>query len=132
MTLRTRAVIVKQLPEQIREKQSRLFLAELATRMDGERPRVVLDCSLVKSFDHAIIELLMSCLEEALKRNGDLRLAGVSGEGEQVLAKTGVHRLFQIFAGVPEASSSFHRASIEAIARRAANPEIGQRSEVRA
>lgn len=45
-----------------------------------------------------------------MKRNGDVRLAGVSPEARAVLESTGVDRLFKIFDSIAEAESSFRRS----------------------
>ncbi len=94
MKIREDAVAVKVLPETGNEKQSHNFLAELEICMNAERPSVLLDCSRVRQMDRSAILLLLSCLEAAMKRNGDVKLTGVSGSARETLRITGVDRLF--------------------------------------
>ncbi len=109
MTLRSRMVTVEQIPEFLNAGRERLFLRELQECMNVNRPRVVLDCSKLGQMDKPPIHLILYCLEEAMKRNGEVRLAGVSPATMAVLASVGADRLFQIFASNAEAISSFHQ-----------------------
>jgi len=102
-----RPVIVMQLPEDLHEAQAKVFLAELQPLLEIDRPRIVLDCSEVQHIDGGAVEILLRCLEEALKRNGDLKLAAVSPSSALVLELMHVDSLFQVFANAQEASGSF-------------------------
>jgi anti-sigma B factor antagonist len=113
MTLRKCAVAVKQLPETLTEKQGKLFLGELESSINIDRPSIVLDCSRVCRMDRALINLLLSCLEEAMKRNGDVKLAAVPQDARSILELTGVDRLFELFDTNAEAVSSFRRAPVD-------------------
>ena len=70
-----RLIEVKQLPETLSVKQGRSFFREVESCLNEDRPRVVLDCSKVRQLDNAGIRVLLRCLEEAIKRNGDVKLA---------------------------------------------------------
>ena len=107
MTNHPNDVIVIAVPEGSDMEQRRSFLRELASRMSEYRPCVVLDCSRLSNVDGAKIHLVLCCLEEALKRNGDARLAGVLPETKKMFEATGAHRMFQIFASTAEAIKSF-------------------------
>jgi anti-anti-sigma regulatory factor len=114
MTNRGRAAAVKQLPETVNAKQRRLFLKELDGSILGDRPCLVLDCSKVREMDKSVVHLLLCCLEEAMKRNGDAKLAAVPAAGRAVLERLGVNRLFEMFDTVGEALSSFRRIRSDA------------------
>lgn len=107
MINRPRSVTVKQLPATA--KQQTLFARELSQSMSGYRPYLVLDCSSLRSMNRSTVLLLLTCLEEAIKRKGDVRLAGVSKEARAILELTGVAGLFNIFDLSSEAASSFHQ-----------------------
>lgn len=109
MQLRSRTVTVEQLPESFSADKVGAFLAKLRMSMTVNRPCLVLDCSKVSQMNKPVIALILSCLEEAMKRNGDVRLAGVSEEARAGLASVGADRLFHIFASNADAESSFHR-----------------------
>jgi anti-sigma B factor antagonist len=112
MTLRICAVAVKQLPDTLSEKQGRRFLGELESSINIDRPSIVLDCSKVRRMDGPAINLLLCCLEEAMKRNGDVKLASVPPEARSILELAGVGRLFEIFDTNAEAVSSFRRVPV--------------------
>jgi anti-sigma B factor antagonist len=112
MIIRIRAVTVHEVPEHVTPAAERRFLIDLQNYVETERPRLVLDCSTVREMNHATIHLLLSCLEEAMKRNGDAKLAGVSPEARAALDSIGVSRLFEIYANPADAVQSFrHRAA---------------------
>jgi anti-anti-sigma regulatory factor len=74
---------------------------------DKDRPSVVLDLSDVRHLDSAGIELLLRCVEEAMKRNGDVKLAAPSPNVAVLLKLTRVDRLFEIFDRCVDAADSF-------------------------
>jgi len=107
MTIREFAVAVKVLPETLSVKQGRLFLTELKVHTNTDRSCIVLDCSKVHLMDKSIIHVLLCCLEEAMKHNGDVRLAKVNAGARLTLEITGVGRLFEIFETTEDALNSF-------------------------
>lgn len=109
MTNQKRAVVVKRLPEIRSVKQGRIFLREMQSCMNIDRPRVVLDCSNVRQLDRSVIYVLLCCLEEAMKRNGDVKLAALPAGAGAILELNGVHRLFDIHDTTAGAVSSFHQ-----------------------
>jgi anti-sigma B factor antagonist len=112
MIIRIRAVTVHEVPQRVTPAAERKFLQELQEYVETERPRLVLDCTAVSAMDNATIHLLLSCLEEAMKRNGDARLSAVNNEAKTALDAAGVSRLFEIYPTTAEAVQSFrHRAS---------------------
>jgi anti-anti-sigma factor len=108
------AVAVKQLPEKLNAKQGRHFFNEMEIWINVDRPRIVLDCSRVHQMDRSAIHLLLCCLEEAMKRNGDVKLAGVPQSAKASLAQTGLGRLFEVFDTSADAVQSFHRPRVHA------------------
>jgi anti-sigma B factor antagonist len=104
-----RPVIVRQLPEKFSVQQGRIFLREIEPFLSSDRPRMVLDCSKVKQLDSAGIHALLCCLEEALKRNGDVKLAAIPPATAAILELTKVHRLFEMFESTAYAVDSFYR-----------------------
>ena len=109
MSTRMHAVAVKQLPEKLNAKQGRLFFEEMESWINIDHPRIVLDCSKVKPMDRSAMHLLLCCLEEALKRNGDVKLARIPEDAKVSLTEMGLLRLFEVFDTNAEAVESFHR-----------------------
>jgi anti-sigma B factor antagonist len=108
-------VIVMQVPEQLSAQEAQNFMMELGPLLESHRPRIVLECSQVRAVDSAGVELLLHCLEEALKRDGDLKLAALSPEAEVMLELLRVARVFEIFSTSEEAARSFNAIPVEAL-----------------
>jgi anti-sigma B factor antagonist len=106
---------VKRLPEKVTLVQAREILSELTPLLQGDRPCMVFDFSDVQQIDSAGIEMMLRCMEEAIKRNGDLKLAALSPQVMVILQLTRVDRLFEIYANPSDAAESFHRFSIQAL-----------------
>ena len=113
MRFRPCAVTVTQLPETLDMNQGRLFFKELESRMNIDRPCVVLECSKVRDMDRFAIHMLLCCLEEAMKRDGDVKLAAVTPSARETLERTRVDRLFEIYETETEAVNSFFRPQFE-------------------
>ena len=112
-------VIVMQVPEQFTGEEAHHFKQELGPLLESNRPRVVLECSQVRSMDSAGIETLLHCLEEALKRDGDLKLASVSPEAEVMLELLRVARVFETFPTSEEAVRSFNAIPVDVLPQEA-------------
>lgn len=100
-------VIVMELPEQLYQPEVSAFLDGLRPLLEIDRPRIVLDSSKVRHIDSAGVEMLLHCLEEAMKRDGDLKLAAVPPESAIILELMRVDRLFEVFDTCEEAAKSF-------------------------
>lgn len=110
MNLPSRTVIIEQIPEASNSKRERVFLRELTANLDQTiHPHVVLDCSRMKNADGAALHLLLCCLEEAMKRNGDARLAAVPERAQAAFRALGIDRLFRVYGTATEAAESFRR-----------------------
>ena len=114
MTPGTLAVAVKQFPNKWSAKQARIFLRDIESCTKLNRPRVVLDCSNLPQIDRSVIHVLLRCLEEAMKSNGDVKLAAIPPGALGMLELTGVTRLFDIFDTPAEAMNSFHQLPADA------------------
>jgi anti-sigma B factor antagonist len=103
----SRPVIVKRVPENLNLKQARAFLEEVKPLLEHDRPQIVFDLSLVRRIDAAGVDMLLQCMKEASRRDGDLKLASLSPQAQIVLDLTRASRLFEIFASSAEAAHSF-------------------------
>jgi anti-anti-sigma regulatory factor len=109
MARRAFQLTVREFPAVLNVALGKCFLSDLQNLMSEDRPLVVLDFSNVGLLDELAFNLLLCCLEEALKRNGDVKLAGIPQDAKAILKLTGVDRLFEIFNTEVEAISSFRR-----------------------
>jgi anti-anti-sigma factor len=108
-------VVVMQVPEILNVKEVRNFMEELGPLLESNRPRIVLDCSQVRSMESAGVEMLLHCLEEVLKRDGDLKLATLSPEAEVILELMRVARVFEAFQTCEDAVRSFNAIPADAV-----------------
>jgi len=108
-------VIIMRLPEELNVKEVQAFMQEMGPLLESNRPRIVLECSQVRSMDSAGVEMLLRCLEEVLKRDGDLKLAALSAEAEVILEIMRVARVFETFPTSEEAARSFNAIPADAI-----------------
>jgi anti-sigma B factor antagonist len=101
-------VIVMELPEKLNGAEGKAFLRDLQPLLEVDRPRMVLDCSQVQYIDSVGIEILLHCMDEAMKRDGDMKLAALSPSSAAILELMRVDRLFEVFETADEAARSFH------------------------
>lgn len=113
--LTSEPVVIMQMPEQLNLDGVRAFLQDVEPLLECHRPRIVLDCSQVRYIDNAGVEMMLHCLEEAMKRDGDLKLAALSAESEVILELMRVARVFEAFATSDEAVRSFNGIPAEAV-----------------
>jgi anti-sigma B factor antagonist len=121
--------VVKQLPDRVSVNETQQLFRELAPLFEGDRPCLVFDFSEVRQLDSAGIEMLLRCMEEAMKRNGDVKLAAVSPQVTVILELTRVDRLFEIFENPSDAVESFHRFSVQALRQTTVPGNTGLASE---
>ena len=103
----SRPVVVKRMPERVNQQEARRFFADVQPFVTADRPQLVFDLSQVKQLDAAGIEMLLRCVEEVMKRDGDLKLASLSRQATMVLELTRTDRLFEIYRNSTEAARSF-------------------------
>jgi anti-anti-sigma regulatory factor len=107
MKSRQCTVTVIRLLETARTKEAQLFCREFETRMNPDRPCMVLDCSKVIKMERVAILMLLCCLEAAIMRNGDVKLAAVTPSARETLGLAGADRLFEIYDTETEAVNSY-------------------------
>jgi len=102
-----RPVVVKRMPEEVNQREARKFLQDVKPFLTADRPQLVFDFSQVKQLDGAGVEMLLQCVSEVMKRDGDLKLAALSRQAAMVLELTRTDRLFEIYENSTEAARSF-------------------------
>src|SRR5947208_4278196 len=103
----SRPVVVKRMPERVNRHEAQRFFADVQPFVTSDRPQLVFDLSLVKQLDAAGVEMLLHCVSEVMKRDGDLKLASLSRQAAMVLELTRTDRLFEIYENSTEAARSF-------------------------
>ena len=94
---------------QMTGREQEALLRDLAIYAETERPRLVLNCSQIFKMDRPAIGVLLSCLEIAMKCNGDVRLAALHPSAEAILRRMGMIHLFEIYATPEAAIRSFNQ-----------------------
>lgn len=107
METNSRPVVVKRMPERLNARTAREFLRDVRPFLTTDRPQLVFDLAQVKQLDAAGVEMLLRCMSEAHKRDGDLKLAAVSPAAGVVLELTRTERLFEIYETSTDAVRSF-------------------------
>ena len=107
METSSRPVVVKRVPERVNARTAREFLREVEPLLSIDRPQLVFDLSDVLQLDAAGVEMLLRCMSEAHKRDGDLKLASPSPQASVVLELTRTERLFEIYETSTDAARSF-------------------------
>jgi anti-sigma B factor antagonist len=107
MDINSRPVVVKRMPERVNARTAREFYRDVQPFLRGDRPQLVFDLSQVKQLDAAGVEMLLRCMSEAHKRDGDLKLATPSAQASVVLELTRTERLFEIYDTSSDAARSF-------------------------
>jgi anti-sigma B factor antagonist len=126
-----RDVVVKQLPQRITLTEARKVLLEVAPLLESDRPCLVFDFTDVVQMDSAGIEMMLRCMEEAMKRNGDVKLAALPPQVAVILELTRVDRLFEIFENPSDAVESFHRFSVQPLRSSTASGNELSRTDAR-
>lgn len=111
----SRDVIVKRLPEQVTLNRASTLHQEVLPFLQGDRPSLVFDFSDVRQIDSAGIEMLLRCVEQAMKSNGDVKLAALTPQVEILLRMTRVDVLFEVFDRPEDAVESFDRLPVEVL-----------------
>ena len=107
METNSRPVVVKRMPERVNARSAREFWRDVQPFLTVDRPQLVFDLSPVVQLDAAGVEMLLRCMSEAHKRDGDLKLAAPSEQAAVVLELTRTERLFEIFETSVDAVRSF-------------------------
>jgi anti-sigma B factor antagonist len=107
MEINSRPVVVKRMPERVNARSAREFWQDVQPFLIVDRPQLVFDLSPVVQLDAAGVEMLLRCMSEAHRRDGDLKLAAPSEQAAVVLELTRTERLFEIYETSMDAVRSF-------------------------
>ncbi|MEO8726817.1 MAG: STAS domain-containing protein [Acidobacteriaceae bacterium] len=103
----SRPVVIKRMPSRVNLREAKSFFRDVQPFLKADRPQLVFDMALIEQLDSAGIEMLLECMAECMKRDGDLKLASLSPQAATVLELTRTDRLFEIFDTSTDAARSF-------------------------
>ncbi len=77
----SRPVVVKRMPEKMNLKQARSFFKEVQPFLNSDRPQMVFDMSQVRQIDAAGVDVLLQCMRDVVKHDGDLEAGRIIAAG---------------------------------------------------
>ena len=98
---------MKRMPERLNLRTARQFEREVQPFLASDRPQVVFDLSQVRHLDAAGVDMLLRCMTQAMRRDGDLKLAALSDHALTILELTRTDRLFEMYDTSTDAVRSF-------------------------
>jgi anti-sigma B factor antagonist len=122
-----RPVSVHQVPNNLSSATQMEVLRRLEMAVEGAHPRFVLDCSQLDSLGAAEVYFLLCCLEEAMKHNGDLRLAALRPHVKAALHQAGIAHMFEVYDTTEHAVHSYQvrTGNVVSLPREIASPATG-------
>jgi anti-sigma B factor antagonist len=103
----SKPVVIKRLPAAMNFAGARKFYSEVLPLLRTDRPQLVFDLSQTERLDVAGVEVLLRCMREAMRRDGDIKLAALSPAAATVLELTRAERLFEIYNTSTDAVRSY-------------------------
>jgi anti-sigma B factor antagonist len=115
-------VVIKRLPAAMHAAGAKAFYTEVQPLLRTDRPQLVFDLSQTERLDVAGVEILLRCMREAMRRDGDIKLAALSPAAATVLELTRAERLFEIYETSTDAVRSYS-VFLPSTIRRAQHPQ---------
>jgi anti-sigma B factor antagonist len=100
-------VIVSRLEGRLGIDELDAFQESIQKLLRGGHSQIVVDLNAVDYLDSNGIDVLLHCLAQAVRADGELKLAALSPASETILAITRASRFFEIFPTVEGAVASF-------------------------
>lgn len=103
----SRPVLIKRVPRRFDLEHAIRFYGKAQQLLNSDRPQIVFDMSKTRYLDSRGADVLLRCLREAMKCDGDVKLAGLSAPVSIVLELTRIGRLFEVYETTTSAAKSF-------------------------
>jgi len=107
--------MVLRFPERVSGTQARLFAERISSELHHDRPRVIADLSNVRQIDTTALHVLLECLIEVKRQDGEFYLGAVSPEAATVLELTQMDSVFELLPEVAEASTNLSVAAMDRV-----------------
>jgi len=99
--------LIKRVPRRFDREHAIRFHRKVQQLFNCDRPQIVFDLSKTRYMDLKGADVLLQCLREAVKCDGDLKLAGLTPLVSIVLELTRVGQFFEIYDSTISAAKSF-------------------------
>ena len=76
-------------------------------RINGGAQNILLDFTKVSYIDSSGVSVLLTLLQAARRKGGDIRLAGLNRHIQEVIRQIGLHHVFKRYESVDEGKKSF-------------------------
>lgn len=103
----SRPVVVRRMPESLDRRQAPSFYKEVQPMLTSDRPQIVFDMSETGHMDSVGSDILLLCLHDVIKRDGEVKLAGVTPSVLILLELSRIGLLFGIYENSVSAAKSF-------------------------
>ena len=87
--------------------ESEEFKTFVIKRIDGDSTEILIDLTNVNYVDSSGFSVLLTLLQAARQRGGDVRLAGTSKSVKETIKHIGLHHVFQQFDTLEDGIESF-------------------------
>ncbi len=103
----SRPVFIKRVPSRFDREHATRFYSEAQQVLNSDRPQIVFDMSKTGYMDSSGVDILLRCLREAMKCDGDVKLAGLTPPVSIVLELTRTGPFFEVYESTTSAAKSF-------------------------
>jgi anti-sigma B factor antagonist len=100
-------VVISKLEGRLGASELESFHEQIQELIHSGCNHLVVDLNGVEHLDSNGIDVLLHCLAQAVRADGDLKLASLSPAAETILAITRATRFFEVFPTVEDAVASF-------------------------
>lgn len=115
--------VVMKLPHRVDAREARNLLRELK-ELPVDEPSVVVDLSAVRHMDAAALDVLLNCMVEVARRDGAMRIGGISPEAATVLELTRMDQVFEMFPTAADAVWNCNQITEEKVQEKSAAAQI--------
>lgn len=105
--------MVLKFPERVSGEEARIFAERISDELQHDRPRVIADLSNVRQIDSRALHVLLECLVEVMRQDGEFYLGGVSPEAATVLELTQMDTVFALLPELAEAGAAGFGAAVQ-------------------
>lgn len=103
----SRPVVVIRMPKSLDRRQAPSFYKDVHPMLKSYRPQIVFDMSETGHMDSVGLDILLLCLHDVIKSDGEVKLAGVTPSVSVLLELSRIGLLFGIYENSVSAAKSF-------------------------
>lgn len=101
--MNTRSTVVVKMPENLTGSQVKALMRQLKPALKLDQPCVIMDMTQVRRISSEGFDLLLRCMRTVARRDGALKLAGISPQAATLLEIARLDRVFNMFPSAADA-----------------------------